>query len=173
MIVFGWTLDPSSSSSSYPVNTDILSCTDIQYDILYNKNIWKPKHHTHKCRLRIYLKNWHFHLGTRASVRSDIDMSGSHSVFKFIPNVFSGVRFGFCKGQSRANQWLNHFYMDPICSRVFSYWNRKRSSPKHCHKGVYTPFSRVSLYPVALRSVFSGIKGPSQTCCQKGVSTYF
>ena len=82
-----------------------------------------------------------------------------HSAFQFNPKV---VRSGLCAGQSSSSTPISkkHFCMYlALCTGALSCWNKKEPSPTYCHK-VGSTESFMSLYAVALRFPFTGIKEP-------------
>lgn len=131
-------LDEPLVPPAHPANIDIiLHCTDILYRKIHGNPNATPK----------YVCCWAFHvkncaIQTRASVRLDSDLSGSHSCSNSFQMCSGRFRFGFCTGQSSSNQWLNYFLCALECSHVgtekgpaqsiATKWEMHNSQERHC-----------------------------------------
>ena len=110
-----------------------------------------------------------FHSATTALVRLDTDVGPDLGLARSRCSNSSqrcsmGLRSGLCRPFKYFHTDLKkkHYWMDPaLYMGALSCWNRKGTSPNCCHKVGSTESFRMSLYAVALRFPFTGIKGPS------------
>ena len=104
-----------------------------------------------------------FHSSTRSLVWSDAVVGWLGLARSRSSNSSLRCSMGSRSGQSSSSTpfLTHHFYIDfALCTGALSCWNRKGPSPNCCHNGGSAESSRIGMYAVALRFLFTGTKGP-------------